>query len=268
MNASLLKKAWRETWLTTLLLGAALGMIEGILSVILPAIWEQMGGQILQIEFVASLIRGLLAADVGARLSVESIAAFAWVHPVVLALVAANAITVCTRFPAGEVDSGTADLLLSLPVTRLQIVAHEGLAWLAGGVFLIGCAALGHMIGSAFATDATGQPGTRVLIVCANFFCFYVALAGLSCLASACVRRRGHAIAVMLAVVLASLLINFLTQMWAPAGHIAFLSLLAYYRPFVALQGGSLPTFDMAVLLSIGLLAWTLSAIKVVRRDI
>lgn len=268
MNLWLLRKSWRETWLLTLSLGIALFVIESILSVILPTFWDQLGGQFLKMKFFQSLIRGLLGADVGAQLSAESISAFAWVHPVVLAMFMANAITVCTRFPAGEVDNATADILLSLPVSRVQIIAHEAIAWIGGGVFLVCCALLGHTVGPKFATSHASQPSAHVLIVCINLFCLYAAVAGLSCLASTVTRRRGHAIAVMLAVVLGSLMANFLMQVWPSAEHIAFLSILTYYRPFVVLQSGVWPTTDLIVLLVVSVSSWTLTAIHVTRRDI
>ena len=268
MNLWLLRKTWRETWLMTVLLGVALCFVEGLLAAILPTIWEQMGGPFLESEFFQSMIRGLLSADVGARLSVENISAVAWIHPAVLTLFMAGAITVCTRFPAGEVDNGTADILLSMPVSRFQIVAHEAIAWLVGGVFLVCCALLGHTVGSTFGESSARQPGAYVLIVCVNLFCLYTAVAGLSCLAATLARRRGQAIAVMLATIVGSLLINFLIQAWPPAQHISFLSLLTYYRPFAVLQSGGWPTGDIAVLLMVGGCSWTLSAIRVVRRDI
>ena len=53
----------------------------------------------------------------------------------------------CSRMPAGEVDVGTADVLLGLPVSRLSIYAAEALVWIAAGLLLIG---LGLATGSWF----------------------------------------------------------------------------------------------------------------------
>ena len=69
--------------------------------------------------------------------AVESIG---WVHPVVLAITWVDAIIATTRVPAAEVDRGTIDVLLGLPISRFNLFASETLVWLASGVALLSLA--------------------------------------------------------------------------------------------------------------------------------
>ena len=72
--------------------------------------------------------------------------------------------------------------------------------------------------------------------------------------------------AIVFSIVLASSLLNFVAQFWEPARQVAFLGVMEYYQPAQVLQGGDPPFRDMAVLLSVGGLAWLLGGEVVARR--
>ena len=76
--------------------------------------------------------------------------AFLWVHPTVLTLVWAHEVVCCTRTPAGEIDRGTIDFLLGLPVSRVKIFAAELLGWLLSGVCILCCGYIGHWLASVY----------------------------------------------------------------------------------------------------------------------
>jgi hypothetical protein len=80
--------------------------------------------------------------------------------------------------------------------------------------------------------------------------------------------RRGRAITLVFAVVLASFLLNYLAQFWSVAEKVSFLSILTYYRPLVILRDGSCPVKDMAILLTIASLLWSAAGVVFARRDL
>ncbi|MCH9008819.1 FtsW/RodA/SpoVE family cell cycle protein, partial [candidate division KSB1 bacterium] len=84
-----------------------------------------------------NILKAFLGPDAASSIGPEMVAAFPWTHPVILILVATSTILFCSRVPAGEVDNGTADILLGLPVSRLSIYAAESVVWIAAGVLLI-----------------------------------------------------------------------------------------------------------------------------------
>ncbi|MHC5008366.1 MAG: hypothetical protein ACYTGF_13520 [Planctomycetota bacterium] len=118
MNRGLLIKSMREAAAATAILCVALLLIEVILASVLPTMWNEFSGMLLQIEFIQTIIKALLGTDIGDMLGPEAIMAIAWVHPVVLAIIWTHAIVLGTRVPAGEIDRGTIDVLLGLPVSR------------------------------------------------------------------------------------------------------------------------------------------------------
>ena len=134
MNRGLLIKAVCETRLTILLFGAGLLVFHAVLAAVLPSLFQDVG-QFLDLPFFRNLIRGLLG-PIGDNIGPGALLSLACVHPVVLTLVWAHEIMFCTRIPVAEIDRGTIDILLSLPVSRWQVYRTETLVWL--GLFGFG----------------------------------------------------------------------------------------------------------------------------------
>ena len=268
MNYGLMTKTVREVWLSTLLFALGLGALEGMLASLLPTIYEQLPDRWLQIKFMQSMLKALLGTEVGSAIGPGVIAAIAWAHPMVLVLVCAHAIAFCTRVPAGEVDRGTIDVLLSLPVSRTGVYFSESAIWLASGLAVVMVGLIGNLTGRwMYGAEPRGD-SAQLVIVTANLYCLYIAVGGFTCLVSSMSDRRGWAVAVVFGVVLASFLLNFVAQFWLPAKSVSFLSVLSYYRPMFILRDSTWPVADMGVLLVVGVVLWGLGAIVFARRDI
>ena len=268
MNRGLVMKATREVGRTTLLFGGALLLVETLLAYVLPTFQEDLMSTWLQVGFIRDLVTALLGAELGEATGPQLLVALPWAHPVVLAIVWAHEITVCTRLPAGEIDRGTIDVLLGLPVTRWEVWLSDSLVWLVSGMVLLSMALIGNTLGT-FASQANDLPDAgRLLVVVLNLYCLYLAVGGVAYAVSAASERRGRAIGWIFAVVLASFLLNFLAQLWEPAESVSFLSLLSYYRPFVVFREAGWPLGDMAILCTTGAAFWGLGAVIFRRRDI
>lgn len=265
----LLAKSAREAAVAVMILSAALLAVEVVFGIVLPTVHEDISAQILQLPFVRTILRALLGADIGDVLALEAVIAITWVHPVVLAIVWTQAIVLCTRVPAGEVDRGTIDLLLGLPVSRWRVYVAEAVVFMASGLALLVMGVVGHKLGILSVAPAHRPQAARLLAVMLNLYCLYLAVTGLACAVSALSDRRGRAIAVVFGILLASFLLNFLGEFWQPAKSVAFLSLLNYYQPLIVMRAGAdWPIAHMAVLLGFALLAWTAGGVWFARRDI
>jgi hypothetical protein len=264
----LLLKTLHEVWLPTLLVGLALMIVKAVLTHILPQILEGASQLLEQMPLVKTLVNALLGTEVGDQITARTMQAFLWVHPVVLALIWGHEISFCTRMPAGEIDRGTVDILLSWPVSRRVVYVCETVVWLASGVFLIGMGLLGHRLTAPTMPDEMRPDLGSAALVMLNLFCVYLAVGGIAFLVSACSDRRGRAVAVVFALLLASFLLTFLAQYWDPARHIAFLSVMEYYQPAKILGSGQLPWADVLVLLVVGAATWLSGCEIVARRSI
>ena len=199
----------------------------------------------------------LLGVDPGDRISAELSQAFLWVHPTVLTLLWAHEVMYCSRMPAGEIDRGTADFLLCLPVSRWKIYRAETIGWLISGVCILAFGYAGHL-----AASSALQPEMRLsfhdaMMVIANLAAVYLAVGSFAFLVSAFSDRRGRAIGIVFAVLLASFLLNFLAQFVEWAKSISpFLSVMEYYRPAIIIQSGLFPWSDMLTLLLLAAGLW------------
>src|SRR5437868_12941651 len=129
MNRGLIIRAFRELWPTTLVLGLVLLNVEAILAFVLPKFGAQMAQEWLQLDFARGIMQAMLGTEIADRIGPQMFQAMAWVHPVPLALAWAHALLCCTRVPAGEVERGTADILLGLPISRWELFFSETSVW-------------------------------------------------------------------------------------------------------------------------------------------
>ena len=263
-----LTKILHETLLGMVLFSLALLLVEVLLNLILPQILDQMDEMMARMPFMRDFVAALLGIDIEGEITAQLMQAFVWVHPTVLTLLWANETMFCTRFPAGEIDRGTIDVLLALPLSRRRIYLCETIVFLAGGVMMLGAGAIGYAIGSQSLPVENRPEWTLVALILLNLFCLYVAIGGVTFLISSFSERRGRAVFAVFSIVVASFLINFLAQFWSPAEPIAFLSVVEYYQPAKILRSGALPFGDIAVLLGIGLIAWIAGREIVARRSI
>ena len=271
MNRGLINKTIREVWFGTLLAAVGMAAVEVLLAYTVHLFAHDLNEltvQWLEWDFAQNLLKGLLGTEIGVQIGPDMITSVPWVHPMALALLWAHAITFCTRVPAGEVDRGSVDVLLGLPVSRTQVFTAELLVWLVAGLIVVLMGLLGNIIGSALGGSERGWVSARTLAVIANLYCLYLAVGALAWLVSSLSDRRGRAVAVVFAIVLASFLLNFLAQFWAPAKTVAFLSLLNYHRPLLVLRDTASPFADMLVLLITATVLWIAATLIFTRRDI
>ena len=265
MITGILRKTLAETWILHLLFGLALFVVALLLTMLLPQLEAGINQFLATLPIIRTFVRALLGNDFGENITAETLRAIVWIHPTVLTLLWAQEIIFCTRLPAGEIDRGTIDVLLSWPVSRRKLFATESLVWLASGIWLCAMLLAGHWLAGILAPTRQTQPPRLALLLVSNLFCVYLAVGGIACLVSAISNVRGRAMGVVFALVLASFLLNFLVQFWPSLAPLKPLGVLNYYRPSEILATGQPAWADMAQLLAIGGLAW-LAALEVFAR--
>jgi len=268
MNAGLLNKSFREA--AAVIFGFALGLaiFESFVSYIFWTYQEELTSELLQIEFLQDLINSLVGGQAGGYIGPGTLNSLAWVHPLVLSIVFATEVTLCTRVPAGEIDRGTIDILFALPVSRWRVYVAETVVWLGAGVVLMAFALAGSRIGYLAVPIEDRPEIVRQLIILANLFALYACVGSMSLLISALSDRRGRAIGAIFAILLTLFLWNFVAQYWEPADRVGFLNILSYYKPMPVLVDGAFPVRDVAVLVACALPLWVVGGLVLARRDI
>lgn len=263
-----MRRAARELWGTTLVFGLALLCICALLGFALPRFQQQFLQKMSSMPFLQEMRNAMLGTDVGNATGPEVPFGIGWSHPVLLAILWAHAIVCGTRVPAGEVDKGTIDVLLGLPVSRWQVYVSETVVWLLSAAVVLALGLAGNLIGMRFAPPDMRPDLGRLLIVIANLFVLYGAVGAAAWFASSFSDRRGRAVTMVLIFAVGSLLLNYLALLWPAARRVQFLSILNYYRPVFPLRSGEWPVMDMVKLGLAGVGLWVAGGAIFSRRDL
>lgn len=272
---------WPVVWFS-----AGLALVMALLTSLLPKVLGDIHHIFERLPFVKPLITALLGVDPGEQLTAQMSQAFLWVHPTVLTLIWAHVVMYCSRMPAGEIDRGTVDFLLGLPVSRWKVFLCESVGWVLSGVVIIVAGFCGHLAASSALQPDMTPSKTATCYVLVNLFCVYLAVGGFAFLVSSMCDRRGRAVGVVFAVLLLSFLLNFVAQFWDPFRPelarpvipgislpapttsdtglppaepfitLATFSVMEYYRPALIIQSEQFPASDLAVLLTLFLICW------------
>ncbi len=269
MNLALIGKTIRDHRLLFLLALAASVFVPVLVIVALSSTPTGAMTKLLQaMPFLRDMFRMLVGADPLDMLSRTSFAAFTFVHPVVLAIVWGFLIVICTAVPASEVDRGTADLLLSLPISRRGIY----LSVTSVVLLCVGLLAVAPWLGSWLSEHVKTwkeplELGRLWLPVVGNVAALW-AVAGVCLGVSSCCSRRGAAVGILFVWLLGSFMLNLLGAFWKPAERVVFLSLLNYFRPVIIVRDQTLNLEHVGVLVGLGLVGWVAGLIVFTRRDI
>ncbi|MCP4509979.1 MAG: hypothetical protein GY826_26680, partial [Fuerstiella sp.] len=131
----LLRKIFMEVRWPVLILSIGLALIMALLTELLPKVLGDIDKVFAKLPFVKPLITALLGMDPGEAFTAQMTQAFLWVHPTVLSLIWAHELMYSSRMPAGEIDRGSVDFLLGLPVTRWKLYLSETIGWILSGLF-------------------------------------------------------------------------------------------------------------------------------------
>lgn len=264
----LLTKILIEVRWSVLLFGTGLCLIMALLTALLPKVLGDLDRIFEKLAFVKPLITALLGVDPGKQPTAQVMQAFLWVHPTVLTLIWAHEVMYCTRMPAGEIDRGTIDFLLGLPVSRWKVYISETIGWMVSGVVILLMGFAGHLAASS-SLQPQMRPGFLITAwVMLNLLAVYAAVGSFSLLISAASDRRSRAMGIVFGVLLFSFLLNFLAQFWEPAKAVSFLSIMEYYRPAVIIQTGEFPLTDFVALAAVSIVCWVTGGVVFRRRSI
>ena len=268
MNAGLLNKSVREAFAVIVVCCTGLMVFEGLMSYIFWTYEDEFTSSIGQIEFIQNSINSIVGGRAGEMIGPGMLNSLVWVHPLVLSIVFALEITLCTRVPAGEIDRGTVDVLLALPVSRWTVYVAETVVWLGAGVALVCFGYLGSALGYLWVPPEGRPEAHRIVFILVNLYCLYLSVGALSLMVSALSDRRGRAVGTVLAIVLTLFLLNFLGQYFGPLDRVSFLNVFSYYRPMPILNDGTFPLRDTLVLLGCAVPLWITGGVIFSRRDI
>jgi ABC-2 type transport system permease protein len=241
-----------------------LGGFEILLCAVVASIdVEGAFGQMLQ--FAPPIVRTMIEQNLMGG-SPAGVLAFGWNHPVVHALLTAVAITLAARAIAGEVESGSIELVLAQPLSRARYFAAHVLFGLAALSAVLTTGAAGTAIGQA-AFSIPGF-GLRLGALFINMLLLQTAIYALTLLASAFGREGGRVALVGVLLAVLSFLVNAIATLWSRAEFAKPYSLHSYFDPRQVLVQDTLSGASLAILAVVTVLATGAAYLRFARRDL
>lgn len=268
MNGAIIRKLIRDSLPLFAIVIIGVLVLETLIVGVFTELADDLQTVLLGTAFIRRFVTTILGAEIGDQLSVTGMMAFGFAHPVLYALTWAFMITTVTRELVGQIERGTFDLVLTLPVSRLSVYNSVTVVWLAAIVALSVAPLLGTWAGHWFFDVKESADFVRLAVVSVNLFALNVAIGGGVMLASSVCNRRGIAIGVVLGMLLGSFVLNFLATLSQTARHVSALGVLHYYRPLVVIRESGWPWWDMSVLVGAGIICWVIGAWRFAIRDI
>jgi ABC-2 type transport system ATP-binding protein len=268
VGRALVLKSFRDA---RVLVAAALivvALFEVLFVLAMKNIAPEMIGFLRRFEFLRRLFQTLISFDLSAGASPTALVVLGLLHPFLSAVTWATLVTIGTRLPAGEIDRGTADLLLSLPVTRASVYVSASVVGLLTGLSLAAATWAGVALGTLLVPFPEPVDLTRIGIANVNQAALLLAISGTTALVSCLVNRRGLAVAIVVALLLTSFLANFLAAFLPLVEAVEFLGFLHYYRPVDAVRGGRWPVRDVCLLGAVAAVTWTAGLLVFRRKDV
>ena len=129
LNSAIFLKTFRDSAVSLLL------AIVGLIAFQILFVWAMlnMGTEVLEfvskVPFITKMFEMSLGIKVDGEVSLNILFAVCYTHAVALSLVWFVVISTVTRTTVGEVERGTADMLLTLPVSRPEVYFSTSLVW-------------------------------------------------------------------------------------------------------------------------------------------
>ena len=263
MNGALLRHTWRLQWVKLALVSVALA-VWGFL---LPVIYARYGSR-----FSALLNSGLMPREFasfagGDVFSLSGSIALSFIHPIAIILTSVFAVGFSAAAVAGERQRGTLEVVLARPISRRAL--YLTLLAAAFGFIAVAVAALlaGSVSGATFAGIAKDLAIRNLPLLWLNSVLLFGAFAAIGLAASVSFDRLTPALGVTLGILIVMYLLDVLGSLWPAAKWLQPYSLFHYLNPRAILNGTG-ARVDLALLVSVILLAMTWALVVFPRRDL
>jgi len=220
------------------------------------------------LEQLPEIVQAMFGEDFISMLTVEGAAAFGLNHPLVLVILSIGAITIPSRHIAGEVETGTLELILSFPVKRIKLLLN---LWISAVVFLfliIFCALCSSLLSINIFHQLTNELFVTMLKIGCNLWLLFVFIMSLTMVLSS-FEKEGNKVGIRVAgIALVFYLLHYLSSLWDAIQFTQPYNIFTYYQPEDLMTGQRSFLLHFVVLSSLILLCLMVSIYQFNRRDI
>ncbi len=202
------------------------------------------------------------------QLSAEGAIAFGYNYPLVLAVAILVAILLPARHIAGEIETGTLELLLTFPIQRCAVTLSLWLGSMSALMMvIIGCWA-GTGLGLLLYPEARGIDAMTIGVVGISLWLLAVTVSSYTLLIASFATESGKATLRAMGTTLVFYFINFAVVMWPTIDFLRPFTVFHYHQPQRLITNSAGLWMSAFVLGTVSLIFGALSVRQVNRRDI
>ncbi len=268
------KAVWRQSWGDQKLLLAALAALWALFPWIY--IWLQSQVPTGDFQLLLRLIpedwQKLSGVPIAEVATTAGRVALAFVDPVVVLGATVWGVTRGSDIVSGPLERGTMEMVLAAPVRRGAVYATHAAATILGAALLCGVLLTGLWTAIAWGPWSGEVTAVRFAPAVLNTFGLMVCMAGVAGLVSSTGSHRSRTIGVMCGFYVISLLAKLVGRMSDRLAWVGWISVFGAYEPQRLVAGTAESWWILAgynaLLLGVGLAAYTLGAVVFSRRDL
>lgn len=267
MNWTLIRKAFRDyAWFgigaVVLLVGFVVVLVFAIDSL---ATDDRL--EVMRTPWIRRLVSAMIGADIVENFTRSAFVSFAFTHPVAWALILALILTTTTGLFSGEIEQGSFDFVVTLPVSRTSIYLSYSLVIAVWAMAMCASIWVGSWIGLQLIGDTETDRGVLAMVA-AHLFTATIFIVGMGVGISAICNRRMTAAVICFVIIFYSFGLNVLGAFWPAIETLTFTSYLHYYQPLPIARDGTWQWGNIAVLVGAGAIFWTVGWVWFTRRDL
>lgn len=220
------------------------------------------------LDMMPSIIKSALGGETLRVGNLPALIAIGYNHPLTLLLYMLFAVGIPTALLAGEVQRGTMELILSRSVTRLQVYLCAAMLTVVGMVALVAVMFFGTFVSTRIYHFGEPIPLVEFFRLAVNGGMLSATVGAISLLSAAAFSRRGTAVGVAVAYLVANYFINIIAEWWPQMKALKSFTLFHFLNPYKIFALHVWPTSELMILGSLMLAAAILGAIIWNRRDL
>ena len=202
------------------------------------------------------------------QFTINGIAAFGYNHPIILIFFSMIAIMLPTRHIGNEIEEGSLELMLSLPVKRLSILCSLWLFTFFAILVLTASCWLGTIWGLHLNPESINLPFINILKIGINLTAIMLTINAYTFLIAA-YSREGSKVALRAAgITLFFYFLSYATKIWLAIQPLKHITIFNYYQPQMLMTGQAKFFNNIIVLFALTLIFLVIAFRRINRRDI
>jgi ABC-2 type transport system permease protein len=219
------------------------------------------------LDYLPPFIKSVLGGETLAVGNISGLIAIGYNHPLIMILYMLYAVGVPTNLLAGEVARGTMELILSRQTTKTQVYTCAGLITVVGMFAMVLAMFLGTVAGTTLYEFTQDVPLHDFFKIGINGGLMASAVGAMALLAAACFRRP-VAVGLTVSYLVVMYFTSFVSEWWPRMAFLSPTTLFHYINGFDIFVKHVWPIRDMAVLVTVMIVATMLGGIIWQRRDL